>query len=360
MRPVFITHSGLWCAVGGTPKVVRDTLLQGQTAMGRLMILQQTFPYGFATEPSKPFHARLEEGLHAVACDLDLGTLSEDAPLLLGSSSLMIGSVEEGSWPPKQLLPTDSLDESIRSYWGITNRGWSFSCACTSAVHALDAAVGLIETGAVEEALVIGVEICNRITPAGFAALQLLSPSTARPLDLERNGLVLGEAIAAVRLSAQPSGWRIHPPALALDATSATGHASDGSTVAAVMRQALEYAATDPKELRAIKLQASGSPSADAVEARALKTVFGTNLPPLFSLKASLGHTLGASGLAEMVAMLQCGGHDFLPTTAGFDLADSELGVAPNRAPIAWKSGPVLLNIQGFGGGLASWVVERQ
>lgn len=332
----------------------------GQAAIGRLDILGQTFPYGFATEPSKSFHNRLKEGLRAVASDLVLESMPTDAPLLLGSSSLMIGLVEEGPWPPQQLLPTDSLDESIRSHWGIANRGWSFSSACTSAVHALDAAVGLIETGAVEEALVIGVEICNRITPAGFAALQLLSPSAARPLDLERNGLMLGEAIAAVRLSAQPSGWRIHPPALALDATSATGHAPDGSTVAAVMQQALEYAATNPKELRAIKLQASGSPSADAVEVRALKTVFGNDLPPLLSVKASLGHTLGASGLAEMVALLQCGSHDFLPATAGFALADPELNAAPNRAPIAWKSGPVLFNIQGFGGGLASWVVERR
>ena len=359
MRPVFISHSGLWSAAGSTPEAVRETLLQRSPTGGRLGVLQLSFPYAFATEPLKPFQARLEEGLQAVSASLDLANLAAEAPLLLGSSSLQIGMVEEGAWPPPQghVLPQDHLDESIRTFLGLPNTGWTFSSACTSAVQALDAAIGLIETGAAEEALVVGVEILNRTTLSGFASLQLLSPTASRPLDLHRDGLMLGEAIAAVRLSAQPSPWRVHAPALALDASSATGHATDGSTLADVMGRALVYAETDPKSLRAIKLQASGSPGADAVEARALRRVFGEQLPPVLSLKAALGHTLGASGLAEMVALLQAG---YLPPTAGFAEPDPELGVEPLEAPLAWDSGPILLNIQGFGGGLASWVLERR
>lgn len=359
MRPVFISHSGLWCAAGSTPEAVRTTLRCGQAAQGRLDLLQGSVPYAFATDASKPFHARLTEGLEAVAQDLDLSSLSPHAPLLLGSSSLMIGAIEEGPWPPQQVLPPDHLDDCIRTIWNIPNTGWSFSCACTSAVHALDAAIGLIETGAAEEALVLGVEMLNRTTLAGFASLQLLSPSASRPMDRHRDGLVLGEAIAAVRLSAQPTPWRIHAPALGLDATSVTGHATDGSTVAAVMRRALEYAQIDPQDLRAIKLQASGSPSSDAAEGLALRQVHGEQVPPLLSLKAALGHTLGACGVAELVALLQCGAQDFLPPTAGFEQIDPALGLSPIQAPLTWASGPIMLNIQGFGGSLASWVVAR-
>lgn len=359
MRPVYLTHSGLWCAAGSTPDSIRETLFEGRAASGRLDLLDRSFPYAFATDPAMAFQNRLEEGLRAVAADLDFASLSPGAPLLLGSSSLQIGSVEEGAWPPEKQLPADHLDDSLRAIWGIPNTGWTFSTACTSAVQALDAAVGLIETGEVEEALVVGVEIRNRTTPAGFASLQLLSSTASRPLDARRDGLVLGEAIAAVRLSARPSPWRIHAPALALDATSATGHAADGSTIAEVMHRALEYAGMEPAALRAIKLQASGSPSTDAVEILALRRVFGTQIPPLLSLKASLGHTLGACGVAELVALLHCGNHGFLPPTAGFEEPDPELAISPLQAPMPWHSGPVLLNVQGFGGGLASWVVER-
>jgi len=79
--------------------------------------------------------------------------------------------------------------------------------------------------------------------------------------------------------------------------------------------------------------------------------------PPCFSIKAALGHTLGASGLAEMVAVLMCAGDGWLPPTAGFDTMDPELAFRPAQSRLAYAGGPLLLNIQGFGGCLASWVV---
>ena len=75
---------------------------------------------------------------------------------------------------------------------------------------------------------------------------------------------MLGEAVSAVRLTAKPTSqssfWRIHAPALALDTTSATGHATDGSTIASVMQEALEHAGCTPGDIQAIKLQAAGAP----------------------------------------------------------------------------------------------------
>jgi len=357
MRPVFISHMGLWCAAGSTAAGVRQALSRRQVPAGRLDILDRDFPYAFATRPQLPWRARLEEALAAVGATLDLQTLPPEARLLMGSSSLRVGAVEGEGWPPRQ--DTTPLDASVRAVWGLGHKGWTFSSGCTSGVHALDAAVGLIEGGTVDEALVLGVEILNRTTPAGFASLQLLSPTEARPLDPERSGLVLGEAVAAVRLTSRSGPWRLHAPALALDTTSVTGHAQDGSTIACVMEEALAHAGHAPGEIRAIKLQAAGATGTDAVEARALHGLFGAEPPPVFSIKASLGHTLGACGIAELVAVLQCGEEGWLPPTGGFRGPDPELGLEPIVAPLAWGSGPVLFNIQGFGGSLASWVVER-
>lgn len=361
MRPVFVSHAGLWCAAGSSPAEIRNILRAGQVPSGRLGLLQESFPYAFATRADLPCQTRLQEALAAVGTTLDLPSLSPEAPLLIGSSSLLIADTEEQVWPlpPDYAFRMDALATATCAGWGLPNKAWTFSCGCTSGVHALDAAVGLIESGTLDEVLVVGAEILNRTTPAGFASLRLLSPTGAKPLDVDRNGLMLGEALAAVRLTARPSAWRVHAPALALDATSATGHATDGSTIAQVMEKALEYAGVTPEVIRAIKVQAAGGPGTDAMEVQALGRVFIEELPPVLSLKASLGHTLGACGIAEMVALLQCGEQNWLPPTAGFRRPDPDLGLVPLREPLPWEKGPILLNIQGFGGGLASWVVER-
>jgi 3-oxoacyl-[acyl-carrier-protein] synthase-1 len=324
---------------------------------GRLDILEASVPYGFAADPALPCLERLKAGLDAAGADLDLGSLSPDAPVFLGSSSLLVGLLEEGAWPRPldQGLPRDPLDEAVMAHWGLPTRPWVFSTSCTSAVHALDAAVRSIACGACEEALVVGIEVLNRFTASGFLSLRLLSPTGSRPLDPERDGLVLGEAVGALRLSATPSPWRIHPPALALDVNSPTSYTPDGSTLAGVMRQALDQAGIAPGQVRGVKLQAAGSPGTDAVEALGLRQVFGDALPPLTSLKAALGHTLGACGAAELAAMLACAA---IPPTAGFQQVDPALGLRPAAAP--WLDGPVLMNIQGFGGSLASWVLERR
>lgn len=362
MRPVFVSHSGLWCAAGHTPEAVRSTLREGRLPTGRARVLQQELPFAFAADPALPCRARLAEGLEAVGGELDLPSLPHDAPLLIGSSSLLIGAVEEGPWPPApgMILPMDDLDVAVRAHWGIGAPGWVFSSACTSSAQALDAAVRLIGTGACDEALVLGVELRNLTALAGFSALQLLSFTHGRPMDAARDGMVLGEAIGALRLSVRPSPWRIYAPALALDASSPTGHAPDGSSIARVMREALAEANLVPCEISSLKLQATGSPQADAVEAKAIQQVFGMDAPPLLSLKAALGHTLGACAVVEMVALMQCGEAGFLPPTAGFREIDPELGLTPLTAPQPWNEGRLLLNIQGFGGSLASWVVERR
>jgi 3-oxoacyl-[acyl-carrier-protein] synthase-1 len=355
MRPVFVTHTGLWCAAGATPAAIRRALAAPKPPRGRLCLPGGTWPYAYATDPDLDCRSRLFEALAAVGPALDLPGLAPGAPVLLGTSSLLVGACEAAAGP----MPDPSaLLAEVRQRWGLDGRGWTFSSACASAVHALDAAVGLIECGQTEEAVVLGVELLNRSTPAGFAALQLLSPGGARPMDADRDGLVLGEAVAAVRLSARPSHWRLHAPALAFDATSPTSFAPDGSTISAVMASALAQAGRTPESIRAVKLQASGALATDAAEAAALRTLFDGQPPPLFSMKGALGHTLGASGLAELVAALFCLEEGWVPATSGFATADPALGLRPTREPEPWTPGPILFNLQGFGGCLGSWIVE--
>ena len=67
---------------------------------------------------------------------------------------------------------------------------------------------------------------------------------------------------------------------------------------AAAMRQAIRNSAISPEEIACVVAGASGSPSVDEAEERALLEVFGPRLGeiPVCAPKAALGEAMGASG----------------------------------------------------------------
>jgi hypothetical protein len=193
--------------------------------------------------------------------------------------------------------------------------------------------------------------------------MQLLAPEQALPLGAQRQGLVLGEAVAALRLSCAPSRWRLAGGANVVDGASATG--CSASAVVAMVGQALGNAGIGPAQLDLVKLQAAGSPGNDAAETAALRASLLSHrcsprhaLPPLVTLKAELGHTLGASGAAEIALLCACLDGGVWPHAAQHHEPDPSLEVrlaAAAPTPLRY----VLASILGFGGGHAAVVLER-
>ncbi len=112
-------------------------------------------------------------------------------------------------------------------------------------------------------------------------------------------------------------------------------------------------------EIELIKLHAAGSPGTDLAEANGLRKVFGNHMPPLLSLKAALGHTLGASGIVELAALLACLNADKIPATSGFRKLDPEISLFPLVDRSTAHIERAMLNLIGFGGGLASMIISR-
>jgi len=75
-------------------------------------------------------------------------------------------------------------------------------------------------------------------------------------------------------------------------------------------------------------------------------------------LKGALGHTLGASGAAELALLLECLSRGRVPATRGFETPDGETGVAPAGGD-AQEVRRVLFNLSGFGGNVLSLALER-
>lgn len=277
-------------------------------------------------------------------------------PCIVGSSSYSVGAGDGGGAP----LPVSQLEfcRALARWFGVRGPVMAVSTACTSGLGALDFASGLVARGAFRDVLVLGVELSNRLTVAGFAGLDLLSPTMARPCDRNRDGLVLGEALAGVLVSATPASWRVAALAAGIDAASITGPAADGGTILATMRPALAHARWSPPQVDLIKLQASGGPLSDLGEARAVRELFGRAPPRAVSLKGAIGHTLGASGPAELALLLGSLERGHVPETWGYATPDDELGLTPSGGDAAAVR-RVVFNLSGFGGSVMSLALER-
>ncbi len=271
------------------------------------------------------------------------------APLFVASSSLDIGAIENGE---ARLEDGYGFTEKIAGWLNWTGPVYLVSSACTSSLQALLSASRLIGSGSVNEAVVLGVELSNRFSVSGFAAMQLLTSGKPKPLGLNRDGITLGEAVSVLQLSSQPARWRLRGGSHIVDGRDPTG--AIPQTVTQMCEQALAASGLKPSDIDLIKLQAAGSPINDVNELTGLAAAF-ESLPPLVTLKAAIGHTLGASGVAEIALLTACLEANIWPQPDYPIDPDLYAGLAQ---PTAESVQYVLADILGFGGGHTAVILE--
>ncbi|MGB5081909.1 MAG: beta-ketoacyl synthase N-terminal-like domain-containing protein, partial [Burkholderiales bacterium] len=234
MSAVFVRATALACALGPDLETALGRLRGEPLAPERNTRAGGAWPYFAIPAEGGDWAERASAIARTVADALRReARLSRKAwaalPCLVGSSSHSVGAWDENGeaalQPPLEFCRMLARDFGVRGPMMLANT------ACTSGLSALDLALGLIATGRCRDALVIGVELANRLTVAGFAGLELLSATRARPCDRERDGLVLGEALGAVLVSAGSGRWRIASFASGIDAASLTGPAPSGEVI---------------------------------------------------------------------------------------------------------------------------------
>jgi 3-oxoacyl-[acyl-carrier-protein] synthase II len=193
------------------------------------------------------------------------------------------------------------------------------SVACVSGLVAVQQGAKLIQRGAADAVIVVGVDHLSAFVVAGFSALKALATDGCRPFDQGRCGISPGEAGAAIVLA---HADRVPRPAVTLhgwgtsnDANHLTGPAQDGSGLARAIRLALQCAKLEPTEIDYINAHGTGTAYNDAMEIQALLGVFGQSCPPFSGAKGMLGHTLGAAGVVETILCVLAMQEQLLPGT---------------------------------------------
>lgn len=193
------------------------------------------------------------------------------------------------------------------------------SVACVSGLVAIQQGAKLIQRGAADVVLVVGVDHLSAFVVAGFTALKAIDPHGCRPFDRDRCGLSPGEAGAAIVLvraeRAPYSAITIRGWGGSNDANHLTGPSRDGSGLAEAIRRALAASGLQPHDIDYVNAHGTGTPYNDAMEALALRALFGENGPPVGGAKGMLGHTLGAAGVVETILCVLAMQERLLPGT---------------------------------------------
>lgn len=216
-------------------------------------------------------------------------------------------------------LQADLLATDLAQAFGARGPVQNISNACVSGLVALMQGAKLIQRGAADAVLVVGVDHLSAFVVGGFSTLKAIDPEGCRPFDQNRRGLSPGEAGAAIILVRQdlfPSakitlaGW-----GSSNDANHMTGPSRDGAGLALAIRAALQTANLAPAQIDYANVHGTGTPYNDAMESAALRTIFGAAIPPISGVKGMLGHTLGAAGVVESIVCALALEENFLPGT---------------------------------------------
>ncbi len=237
----------------------------------------------------------------------------------------------------------------------------TLSLSCAAGAAAVAHAAALIRSGRTERMLVVGFDALSRFAWSGLCALRTMTRDWVRPFDLNRAGTLFSEGAAALLLESAPACAARGGEPLAEVRGWATGNngfhmtapAPRGAGSAQVMRQALACAGLPPAAVDHINAHGTGTKPNDSTEAQAIADVFGDRAAqiPVTSIKASLGHMLGAAGTVEALVSVLTLRFGVIPPTTHFTTPDPECPVnLVANAPRAARVTCVLSNSAGIGG----------
>lgn len=191
---------------------------------------------------------------------------------------------------------------------------------CSSGADALGVAAAMLDSGIVDAAAVVAVDIVTAAKRMAHSALGTMTPDEHRPFDVNRNGMLLGEGAAAVLLarSTDWGGGELLGIGASNDAYGLTAPDPSGLSVRLALDRALGAAGLGYEDLSLYLAHGTATKRNDELEALVIEQAFAAqDGPVVVGTKGALGHSLGACGLIEFNLMLRMLATRRAPGTVG-------------------------------------------
>jgi 3-oxoacyl-[acyl-carrier-protein] synthase II len=260
---------------------------------------------------------------------------------------------------------------------GLRGEAYGLMGACAAGTMAIGDGKRLIESGAVDAAVVGGADAhSSEYFKSAYRNMRATSRTgISRPFDRRRDGFVPGEGAAVVVLereeAARERGARILGAVRGYGASSDAYHLTaprpDASGAEHAVRAALDNADVDPPQVAYVNAHGTSTPLNDRAETAAIKQALGEDAAHevrVSSLKSAIGHLQGGAGAAEAIATLLALREELAPPTLGHEEPEDglDLDYVPQRAAPLERAGddPLigLSNSFGFGGHNACLVLQ--
>ncbi|KAA0876320.1 beta-ketoacyl-ACP synthase I [Nitrincola tapanii] len=248
---------------------------------------------------------------------------------------------------------------------------YSITSACATSAHCIGNAMEMIQLGKQDVVFAGGGEELHWSLSVMFDAMGALSSKyndtpekASRAYDAHRDGFVISGGAGMLVLEelehAQARGAKIYAELVGYGATS-DGYdmvAPSGEGAVRCMQQAMS---TVDGKIDYINAHGTSTPAGDIQELKAMKALFGDQLPPVSSTKSLSGHSLGATGVQEAIYCLLMQEHNFICASANIEELDPEaegLPIVRQRMDNVDLE-RVMSNSFGFGGTNATLVFQK-
>jgi acyl transferase domain-containing protein/3-hydroxymyristoyl/3-hydroxydecanoyl-(acyl carrier protein) dehydratase len=216
---------------------------------------------------------------------------------------------------------------------------FTLSAEETSGLRALEAGVRALQRGELDSALVGAVDLAGDVRAMWATHAHRPYGSAARPFEADATGPVVGEGAAALVLKrlddALAAGDRVYAVIEGLGAASAGAPGQpDPTAYHRALGRALAESHITPDRIGYLEAHGSGDAAEDAAEAQALAAAFAEREGApcaLGTVKAAIGHTGAAAGLASVVKAALALYQEILPAMAPLVRPQGELATLEGR-----------------------------
>lgn len=286
--------------------------------------------------------------------------LNSKTAFILSTTKGNVTALKENSEASFQNAHLDVLAKNVADFFGFQTMPIVVSNACVSGILAISVAKRMIQSELYDHIFVVAGDEVSEFVLSGFNAFQAMSDLPCKPYSKNRTGVSLGEATAAVLLSAEAKNAKIKVigDSSINDANHISGPSRTGEGLFRSIQNAMKEAGINSDQIDYISAHGTATPFNDEMEAIALNRLDLQNVP-VNSLKGFYGHTLGASGLLETIIAIESANQNILFESKGFD----ELGVS-ERINVIQKNEEASIEIflktaSGFGGCNTAVIFEK-
>lgn len=396
-QQVYITGSGIICAIGQNTDEVRESLKMERTGIARLQFIEtrhrDVLSVGEVKSDNETLQSRLELptslpltrtallGLTAAREAMFEAGITGSDPFRTGLiSATSVGGMDivenhfqsfiDQEARPEHLNYIHHLDcsastEQIAQYLGIRSFLSTISTACSSSANAIMYGARLIRHNLLDRVLVGGTDALSRFTINGFHCLQILDPEPCKPFDRDRAGLNLGEGAGYLVLESEKALGKRQPIARLSgysnvnDAYHQTASSPTGEGALDAMSIALAKSGLRTADIGYINVHGTGTEINDLSEGLALQRLFAGNPPPFSSTKSYTGHALAAAGGIEAVISLLSLQSQQIPLHLNWRTGMPELTIQPHVHPKKEAEfHHVMSNSFGFGGNTSTLILS--